>query len=157
MLELAQATITVEQHYSQKAGRPTPMDIEWAKDGRDGALYIIQARPETVASQRRPEAIETHVLQKTGQVLATGRAVGEKIAAGKIRLIRTAKDLRAFRPGEVLVAASTSPDWEPVMKTAAAIVTDHGGRTCHAAIIARELGVPAVVGTAISAMTMMVP
>jgi pyruvate,water dikinase len=147
VLELAQATITVEQHYSQKAGRPTPMDIEWAKDGRDGALYIIQARPETVASQRRPEAIETFALKTTGKVLATGRAVGEKIAAGKIRLIRTAKDLSAFRPGEVLVAASTSPDWEPVMKTAAAIVTDHGGRTCHAAIIARELGVPAVVGT----------
>ncbi|NPV20547.1 phosphoenolpyruvate synthase [Bradyrhizobium aeschynomenes] len=147
VLELAQATITVEQHYSQKAGRPTPMDIEWAKDGRDGALYIIQARPETVASQRRPDAIETFALKKTGKVLATGRAVGEKIAAGKIRLIRTAKDLSAFRPGEVLVAASTSPDWEPVMKTAAAIVTDHGGRTCHAAIIARELGVPAVVGT----------
>ncbi|MGJ4953360.1 phosphoenolpyruvate synthase [Bradyrhizobium sp. HKCCYLS20291] len=147
VLELAQATITVEQHYSQKAGRPTPMDIEWAKDGRDGALYIIQARPETVASQRRPEQVETYVLKKTGKVLGTGRAVGEKIAAGKVRLIKSAKDLRAFKPGEVLVAPSTSPDWEPVMKTAAAIVTDHGGRTCHAAIIARELGVPAVVGT----------
>ncbi|CAL75453.1 phosphoenolpyruvate synthase [Bradyrhizobium sp. ORS 278] len=147
VLELAQATITVEQHYSQKAGRPTPMDIEWAKDGRDGALYIIQARPETVASQRRPESVETYVLKKAGKPLATGRAVGEKIAAGKVRLIRTATDLRAFKPGEVLVATSTSPDWEPVMKTAAAIVTDHGGRTCHAAIIARELGVPAVVGT----------
>ncbi|MGJ4963160.1 phosphoenolpyruvate synthase [Bradyrhizobium sp. HKCCYLRH3061] len=147
VLELAQATIVVEAHYSQKAGRPTPMDIEWAKDGRDGALYIIQARPETVASQRRPEAIETYVLKKTGRTLATGRAVGEKIATGKIRLIRNPKDLNAFRPGEVLVAASTSPDWEPVMKTAAAIVTDHGGRTCHAAIVARELGVPAVVGT----------
>ncbi|CCE01789.1 phosphoenolpyruvate synthase [Bradyrhizobium sp. STM 3809] len=147
VLELAQATITVEQHYSQKAGRPTPMDIEWAKDGRDGALYIIQARPETVASQRRPESVETYVLKKPGKALATGRAVGEKIAAGKIRLIKSAKDLRAFKPGEVLVAPSTSPDWEPVMKTAAAIVTDHGGRTCHAAIIARELGVPAVVGT----------
>ncbi len=147
VLELAQAAIVVEAHYSQKAGRPTPMDIEWAKDGRDGALYIIQARPETVASQRRPEAIETHVLKRSGKALATGRAVGEKIAAGKIRLVRNAKDLRTFRPGEVLVAASTSPDWEPVMKTAAAIVTDHGGRTCHAAIIARELGVPAVVGT----------
>ena len=147
VLELAQATIVVEAHYSQKAGRPTPMDIEWAKDGRDGALYIIQARPETVASQRGLNAIETHVLKKTGKALATGRAVGEKIAAGKIRLVRSARDLRAFRPGEVLVAASTSPDWEPVMKTAAAIVTDHGGRTCHAAIIARELGVPAVVGT----------
>ncbi|MGJ5182113.1 phosphoenolpyruvate synthase [Bradyrhizobium oligotrophicum] len=147
VLELAQATIVIEAHYSQKAGRPTPMDIEWAKDGRDGSLYIIQARPETVASQRRPESVETYLLEKTGKVLATGRAVGEKIAAGKIRLIRSAKDLRAFKPGEVLVAASTSPDWEPVMKTAAAIVTDHGGRTCHAAIIARELGVPAVVGT----------
>ncbi|MGJ4928972.1 phosphoenolpyruvate synthase [Bradyrhizobium sp. HKCCYLS2038] len=147
VLELAQATIAVEQHYSQKAGRPTPMDIEWAKDGRDGALYIIQARPETVASQRRPEQVETYVLKKTGRALATGRAVGEKIAAGKVRLIKSAKDLRAFKPGEVLVAPSTSPDWEPVMKTAAAIVTDHGGRTCHAAIIARELGVPAVVGT----------
>ncbi|MGJ4995112.1 phosphoenolpyruvate synthase [Bradyrhizobium sp. HKCCYLS3077] len=147
VLELAQATITIEQHYSHKAGKPTPMDIEWAKDGRDGALYIIQARPETVASQRRPESIETYILKTAGKVLATGRAVGEKIAAGKIRLIKSARDLRAFKPGEVLVAASTSPDWEPVMKTAAAIVTDHGGRTCHAAIIARELGVPAVVGT----------
>ncbi|MGJ4943071.1 phosphoenolpyruvate synthase [Bradyrhizobium sp. HKCCYLS1011] len=147
VLELAQAAIVVENHYSQKAGRPTPMDIEWAKDGSDGALYIIQARPETVASRRTPEALETYSLKQPGKAIATGRAVGEKIAAGKIRLIRSERDLRAFRPGEVLVATSTSPDWEPVMKTAAAIVTDHGGRTCHAAIIARELGVPAVVGT----------
>lgn len=147
VLELAQAAIVVERHYSQKAGRPTPMDIEWAKDGRDGALYIIQARPETVASRRTPDALETYALKQPGKTIATGRAVGEKIAAGKIRLVRNARDLRAFKPGEVLVAASTSPDWEPVMKTAAAIVTDHGGRTCHAAIIARELGVPAVVGT----------
>jgi pyruvate, water dikinase len=147
VLELAQSAIVVENHYSEKAGRPTPMDIEWAKDGSDGALYIIQARPETVASRRTPDALETYVLKKPGKILATGRAVGEKIASGKMRLIRNARDLRAFRPGEVLVATSTSPDWEPVMKTAAAIVTDHGGRTCHAAIIARELGVPAVVGT----------
>jgi pyruvate,water dikinase len=147
VLELAQSAIVVENHYSEKAGRPTPMDIEWAKDGSDDALYIIQARPETVASRRTPDALESYVLKKSGKALATGRAVGEKIAAGKIRLIRNERDLRAFRPGEVLVAASTSPDWEPVMKTAAAIVTDHGGRTCHAAIIARELGVPAVVGT----------
>lgn len=147
VLELAQSAIAVEKHYSQKAGQPTPMDIEWAKDGSDDALYIIQARPETVASRRKPEALESYALKQPGKVLATGRAVGEKIASGKIRLIKSGRDLRAFRPGEVLVAASTSPDWEPVMKTAAAIVTDHGGRTCHAAIIARELGVPAVVGT----------
>jgi pyruvate, water dikinase len=121
--------------------------VEWAKDGSDGALYIIQARPETVASRRAPEALESYALKSTGKVVAAGRAVGEKIATGKVRLIKNERDLRAFRPGEVLAASATSPDWEPVMKTAAAIVTDHGGRTCHAAIIARELGVPAVVGT----------
>jgi pyruvate,water dikinase len=147
VLELAQYAIVVEDHYSKKAGTTTPMDIEWAKDGDDGTLYIIQARPETVASRRKPEAIESYLLKSTGKSVALGRAVGEKIAAGKIRLIRTARDLKAFRPGEVLVAPATSPDWEPVMKLASAIVTDHGGRTCHAAIIARELGVPAVVGT----------
>jgi pyruvate, water dikinase len=147
VLELAQSAIAVENHYSQRAGHAMPMDIEWAKDGRNGDIYIIQARPETVASRRTADALESYVLKKPGKSITTGRAVGEKIAAGKIRLVRNERDLRAFRPGEVLVAASTSPDWEPVMKTAAAIVTDHGGRTCHAAIIARELGVPAVVGT----------
>jgi pyruvate,water dikinase len=147
VLGLAQCAIVVESHYSKKAGSPTPMDVEWAKDGSDGTLYIIQARPETVASRRKPEALESYVLKSTGKAVAVGRAVGEKIAAGKVRLIRNERDLRAFRPGEVLVSPSTSPDWEPVMKLAAAIVTDHGGRTCHAAIIARELGVPAVVGT----------
>ena len=123
------------------------MDIEWAKDGHDGLLYIIQARPETVASRKAPGAFETFTLKGSGRVLVSGRAVGEKIAAGRARLIATARDLSRFKPGEVLVAAATSPDWEPVMKTAAAIVTDRGGRTCHAAIVARELGVPAVVGT----------
>jgi len=147
VLELAQSAIAVENHYSGKAGAPTPMDVEWAKDGGDGKLYIVQARPETVASRRKPEALESYVLKSTGKALASGRAVGEKIAAGKVRLIASERDLRAFKPGEVLVAPATSPDWEPVMKVAAAIVTDHGGRTCHAAIIARELGVPAVVGT----------
>ncbi|MEH2673649.1 phosphoenolpyruvate synthase [Bradyrhizobium elkanii] len=147
VLELARCAIVVEKHYSERAGAPTPMDVEWAKDGNTGGLYIIQARPETVASRRGPEALESYALQSTGKVVAAGRAVGEKIAAGRIRLIRTEHDLRTFKPGEVLVASATSPDWEPVMKTAAAIVTDHGGRTCHAAIIARELGVPAVVGT----------
>jgi len=146
VLELARCAIAVEDHYSKKAARPTPMDVEWAKDGSDGALYIIQARPETVASRRKPDALENYSLKSPGKALATGRAVGEKIAVGKVRLIRNGRDLKAFQPGEVLVAPATSPDWEPVMKLAAAIVTDRGGRTCHAAIVARELGVPAVVG-----------
>ena len=146
VLELADYAIRIEDHYSGLAGHPTPMDIEWAKDGEDGRLYILQARPETVTSQRAPNAFETYSLKGTGPVLATGRAVGEKIASGKVRIVADAHGLAAFRPGEVLVAELTSPDWEPVMKTAAAIVTSHGGRTCHAAIVARELGVPAVVG-----------
>lgn len=146
VLKLADYAMAIEDHYSAKAAHPTPMDIEWAKDGLDGELYIVQARPETVASQKRPEAFELFELKKGGRVLATGHAVGEKIACGRPRVIRSARNLSTFRPGEVLVAAATSPDWEPVMKTAAAIVTDRGGRTCHAAIVARELGVPAVVG-----------
>ena len=146
VLSLADYAIKVEDHYTSKAGRPMPMDIEWAKDGEDGRLYIVQARPETVASQRSAEAFETYALKATGPVLATGRAVGEKIAAGTVRVVADIGDLAAFRPGEVLVSDTTSPDWEPVMKTAAAIVTNRGGRTCHAAIVARELGVPAVVG-----------
>jgi pyruvate, water dikinase len=148
VLELAGYAIRIEDHYSKLAGQPTPMDVEWAKDGEDGRLYIVQARPETAASHRAPNAFETYSLKGTGPVLATGRAVGEKIASGKVRTVADAHDLSAFHPGEVLVAEATSPDWEPVMKTAAAIVTSHGGRTCHAAIVARELGVPAVVGAA---------
>jgi pyruvate,water dikinase len=148
VLTLAGSAIAVENHYSKKAGHPLPMDVEWAKDGTDGKLYIIQARPETVASRRTPDALENYVLKGKAAVLGEGRAVGEKIAAGKVRLITRKQDLRAFKPGEVLVAPATSPDWEPVMKIAAAIVTEHGGRTCHAAIVARELGVPAVVGIA---------
>jgi pyruvate,water dikinase len=146
VLELAGHAIRIEEHYSKLAGRPTPMDIEWAKDGADGRLYIVQARPETAASRRPPGAFETYALKESGPVLASGRAVGEKIASGRVRVVRDARDLALFRPGEVLVAEATSPDWEPVMKTAAAIVTSRGGRTCHAAIVARELGVPAVVG-----------
>src|SRR5215470_19786185 len=146
VLELADYAIRIEDHYSKLAGRPTPMDIEWAKDGEDGRLYIVQARPETATSQRAPNAFEIYTLKGAGPVLATGRAVGEKIASGKVRVVAGARQLAAFQPGEVLVAESTSPDWEPVMKTAAAIVTERGGRTCHAAIVARELGVPAVVG-----------
>ena len=147
VLTLAGYAIVIEDHYSLKAGRPTPMDIEWAKDGDDGELYIVQARPETVASRRAAEILQTYAIKGTGPVLVTGRAVGEKVATGIARVVASARDLDAFRPGEVLVADTTTPDWQPVMKMAAAIVTNRGGRTCHAAIVARELGVPAVVGT----------
>jgi len=148
VLKLADDAIRIEDHYSASAGHPTPMDIEWAKDGDGGQLYIIQARPETVVSQRPATAFETYALAAPGTVLVEGRAVGEKIAMGPVRIIAGAHQLGEFRPGDVLVAESTTPDWEPVMKTAAAIVTERGGRTCHAAIVARELGVPAVVGAA---------
>ena len=146
VLDLADAAIRIEDHFSRHAGAPTPMDIEWARDAGDGRLYILQARPETVSARRSAADYETYRLDGKAPVLVAGKAVGEKIASGKVRLIRTAADLKAFRPGEILVARSTSPDWLPVMKSAAAIVTDQGGRTCHAAIVARELGVPAVVG-----------
>ncbi|MBX3605117.1 MAG: phosphoenolpyruvate synthase [Piscinibacter sp.] len=140
VLELAGAAIQIEQHYGR------PMDIEWAKDGPDGPLYIVQARPETSVSQRAATQIEEFVLDASAPPRARGRAVGARIASGPVRRVGDARQLAAFRPGEVLVADTTTPDWEPVMKTAAAIVTNRGGRTCHAAIIARELGIPAVVG-----------
>jgi pyruvate,water dikinase len=148
VLTLADYAIRIEDHYSKVAGRPMPMDIEWAKDGVDGGLYIVQARPETVASRRSPQAFETFRLKGSGPVLVAGRAVGEKIGSGVARIVRDKHELSLLRPGEVLVADTTTPDWEPVMKTAAAIVTNHGARTCHAAIVARELGLPAVVGAA---------
>ena len=140
VLELADYAIKIERHYGR------PMDMEWAKDGLDGKLYLVQARPETVASRRRATVLESYVLEDRGEVLTEGRSVGEKIASGDARLIKDPRHLSDFEPGEVLVADTTTPDWEPVMKTAAAIVTNRGGRTCHAAIIARELGIPAVVG-----------
>ncbi len=146
VLKLAEYAIEVEDHYSEHAGHQMPMDIEWAKDGEDGNLYIVQARPETVVSQRSTDFFTTYSLKGSGPILATGRAVGEKIVTGKVRVIADANELASFLPGEVLVADTTSPDWEPVMKTAAAIVTNRGGRTCHAAIVARELGIAAVVG-----------
>jgi len=140
VLELADYAIKIERHYGR------PMDMEWAKDGIDGMLYIVQARPETVASQRKVTTLESYSLEGTGEIITEGRSVGEKIASGKARVMDSISHLSEFEPGEVLVADITTPDWEPVMKTAAAIVTNRGGRTCHAAIIARELGVPAVVG-----------
>ena len=146
VLTLADYAIKIEDHYSKHNGRPTPMDIEWAQDGIDGELYIVQARPETVASQQAATLLEEYLVKGKGEVLAVGRAVGEKCATGAAHVIRDARQLAQFRPGEVLVADTTTPDWEPVMKTAAAIVTNRGGRTCHAAIVARELGIPAVVG-----------
>ena len=141
VLELAGYACTIEAHYGR------PMDMEWAKDGLDGKLYIVQARPETVASQHSATALETYVLEGRGEILAEGRSVGERIASGVARRIENPNHLSEFKPGEVLVADTTTPDWEPVMKTAAAIITNRGGRTCHASIIARELGIPAVVGT----------
>ncbi len=146
VLTLAGQALAIEAHYSAKAGHDQPMDIEWAKDAVDGQLYIVQARPETVASRKIAGHIESFHLTGSGELLTTGRAVGERIATGIARVIDNDAELARFRPGEILVAVSTSPDWEPVRKTAAAIITDHGGRTCHAAIVARELGVPAVVG-----------
>ncbi|MDA8383118.1 MAG: phosphoenolpyruvate synthase [Betaproteobacteria bacterium] len=146
VMRLADYALTVEAHYSAKAGHARPMDMEWAKDGLDGQLYMVQARPETVASQRQGTLLERYELTGTGAVLATGRSVGEKIAVGPAHVIPSVAHLGDFRPGEVLVADTTTPDWEPIMKHAAAIVTNRGGRTCHAAIVARELGIPAVVG-----------
>ena len=141
VLELAGYACTIEAHYGR------PMDMEWAKDGLDGKLYIVQARPETVASQHSATALETYVLEGRGEIIAEGRAVGDRIASGVARPIHNPEHLSEFKPGEVLVADTTTPDWEPIMKTAAAIITNRGGRTCHASIIARELGIPAVVGT----------
>jgi len=146
VLTLADYAIKIEKHYSAKAGRARPMDMEWAKDATDGQLYMVQARPETVVSQRRGSMLEIYSIKGSGEVLASGRSVGETVATGTARVISDAAHLSEFRPGEVLVADTTTPDWEPVMKTAGAVVTNRGGRTCHAAIVARELGIPAVVG-----------
>ena len=139
--ELARQALTIEKHYDR------PMDIEWAKDGLTGKLYIVQARPETVRSRGKATQIERYHLGGKSAVLTEGRAIGHKIGSGVARVIRSVAEMNQVQPGDVLVADMTDPDWEPVMKRAAAIITNRGGRTCHAAIIARELGVPAVVGT----------
>jgi pyruvate, water dikinase len=141
VLELAGYACAIERHYGR------PMDMEWAKDGVDGLLYLVQARPETSVSQRPVTALERYVIDQGGEVMVEGRAVGEKVAVGAVRRIDNPAQLAEFVQGEVLVADTTTPDWEPVMKMASAIVTNRGGRTCHAAIVARELGIPAVVGT----------
>ena len=141
VVELAKYAVIIENHYGR------PMDIEWGKDGRDGKLYILQARPETVKSQQKAtDAQQRFSLKGTGTVLTSGRAIGQKIGAGPVRVIHDPSEMERVQPGDVLVADMTDPNWEPVMKRASAIVTNRGGRTCHAAIIARELGVPAVVG-----------
>lgn len=147
ILALARWAAIIEEHYSQKLGRFTPMDMEWAKDGISGELFIVQARPETVQSQKSKNVIETYKLKVRGEVLVSGRSVGEKIASGKVRVIKNAKDLGDLKQGEILVTDKTDPDWEPAMKRASAIITNRGGRTCHAAIVSRELGLPAIVGT----------
>jgi len=147
VMVLADYAIRVENHYSKNAGFYKPMDMEWAKDGLDGQLYMVQARPETVASQKKGSVLEIYHLNERSRVILEGRAVGTKIGAGKVRVINDMKRLADFQPGEVLVAATTTPDWEPIMKVAAAIITNRGGRTCHAAIVSRELGIPAIVGS----------
>jgi pyruvate,water dikinase len=145
-LELARLGMAIEDHYSRRADRPVPMDIEWAKDGITQELFIVQARPETVHAQAKP-AIDVYSLQERSEVLVRGRSVGSRIGAGPVRIVRQPADLQQFQTGDVLVAEMTDPDWEPVLARAAAVVTDQGGRTCHAAIISRELGIPCVVGT----------
>ncbi|NMF82917.1 phosphoenolpyruvate synthase [Nodosilinea sp. P-1105] len=145
-LTLAKWACIIEDHYSAKRGKDTPMDIEWAKDGITGDLYIVQARPETVQSQKATNVIKSYKLNGSGDVLTTGRAVGEMIGAGQARVIMEVHRIAEFQEGEVLVTNKTDPDWEPIMKKSSAIITNQGGRTCHAAIIAREMGIPAIVG-----------
>ncbi|MBN2111680.1 phosphoenolpyruvate synthase, partial [Candidatus Woesearchaeota archaeon] len=141
IVQLANWAVIIEQHYKK------PMDMEWAKDGLTGELFIVQARPETVQSQKDMTKVEEYVLKETGPLLCEGASVGSKIGVGKANIILNVKDIHSFRKGEVLVTDMTDPDWEPIMKIASAIVTDRGGRTCHSAIISRELGIPCVVGT----------
>jgi len=146
ILQLGKWAKLIEHHYSQVHGVHTPMDIEWAKDGITNELFIVQARPETVQSQKVNNVLRTYRLQEKGEVIIEGRSVGEMIGQGKARVILDIQQINLFGPGEVLVTNRTDPDWEPIMKKASAIVTNQGGRTCHAAIIAREMGIPAIVG-----------
>jgi pyruvate,water dikinase len=147
ILTLAKWACIIEDHYSKKAGHFKPMDMEWAKDGVTNKLFIVQARPETVHSQHDVTKLKEYTLAKTGKVVVQGKAVGELIGQGAAAIIKDVKDISQFKKGQVLVTEMTDPDWEPIMKVAGAIVTNSGGRTCHAAIVSRELGVPCVVGT----------
>lgn len=146
--ELARYAVSIEEHYGR------PMDIEWGKDGVDGKLYVLQARPETVKSRQSGSVLQRYTMKERGPVLVEGRAIGQKIGAGAVRILGSAEQMHDFTAGDVLVADMTDPDWEPIMKRASAIVTNRGGRTCHAAIIARELGIPAVVGTGSATRTL---
>jgi pyruvate,water dikinase len=146
VLTLARQAVLIEKHYSDRAGKSVPLDIEWAKDGKTGELFIVQARPETVQSVVARNYLESFVIESRGEVLCTGKSVGARIAAGKARIIMDRSSMHELQPGEILVTDITDPDWEPVMKIAGGIITNRGGRTCHAAIVARELGIPAIVG-----------
>jgi pyruvate, water dikinase len=146
ILTLARWACIIEDHYSEVHGSYSPMDIEWAKDGATGEMFIVQARPETVQSRRSSNTLRHYRLKERSTILATGRAVGDLIGQGQVRVINDVEDLDQFHKGEVLITDKTDPDWEPIMKKASAVATKHGGRTCHAAIIARELGIPAIVG-----------
>jgi pyruvate,water dikinase len=150
VLQLARWACIIEDHYSEKAGYFKPMDMEWAKDGKTNELYIVQARPETVMSRKDLNKLTQYVMKQKGAVLVAGRSVGSKIGKGRANVIKDVKDIGQFKKGDVLVTEMTDPDWEPIMKIASAIVTNRGGRTCHAAIISRELGIPCVVGTVTS-------
>jgi len=147
VLTLARWATIIEDHYSEKAGHFKPMDMEWAKDGDSGELFIVQARPETVQSRKDLSVLEEYVMKEKGELVITGKSVGSRIGAGKANVIKNVHNISSFKKGEVLVTDMTDPDWEPIMKIASAIVTNRGGRTCHAAIISRELGIPCVVGT----------
>lgn len=147
ILKLAEWAVAVEDHYTEKYGKWTPMDLEWAKDGQTQELYIVQARPETVQSQRNRNIIEEYKLLQKGKILVTGKSIGNKIAQGKAHVIKDVKDIAKFKPGEILVTEITDPDWVPIMRIASGIVTNRGGRTSHAAIVSRELGLPCIVGT----------
>jgi pyruvate,water dikinase len=147
VLQLAKWAVVIEEHYSEKKGKWTPMDLEWAKDGNTNKLFIVQARPETVQSQKKRNVVEEYSIKKKGAIVVSGKAVGTKIAQGRADVIKNVKDIKKFKNGNVLVTEMTDPDWVPIMRQASAIVTNRGGRTCHAAIVARELGIPAIVGT----------
>ena len=146
VLALANWAIKIEEYYSKIYNKQTPMDIEWAKDGEDNKLYIVQARPETVHSKTNSEEFEIYQLKEKSNIILTGHAIGEEIGYGKVKILKSMQDADRFNKGDVLVATTTSPDWEPLMKKASAIITETGGRTCHAAIVSRELGKPAIVG-----------